>query len=196
MGLVAAGVNGIKLGVGDEVVGMEILPAEGDVFVLASDGKAKRIAQSDFPSQGRYGRGVILWDLPLGVKLAGLAIGKGTQMITLHLLKAAAKMTRLDEAGLKKRAATRGDSVVEVKPGDAVLGLTAGWSMDRYVTIQAPVTEPKSKKQPKSEQLELIKSPPIKNPSKAPAAKSSTAAKPPAKQPTDPKTGAPKTVKK
>jgi len=162
MGLVAAGVNGVKLGVGDEVVGAEILPAEGEVFVVASDGKAKRMIQKDFPTQGRYGRGVILWDLPLGAKLAGLAIGKGTHIITLHLLKAAPKMTRLDEAGLKKRAATRGDTVVEVKPGDAVLGITDGWMVERFVTVLGK--DVKSKKEAvKSEQvagtkqLELMK---------------------------------------
>ena len=159
MGLVAAGVNGVKLGVGDEVIGTEILPAEGDVFVVATDGKAKRILQSEFPTQGRYGRGVIVWDLPQGVKLCGLAVGKGTHVVTLHLLKAAPKMTRLDEAGLKKRAATRGDTVVEVKPGDSVVRLTDGWIVERYVTIQAPKEEKKVKKEVKTEQLELIQTP-------------------------------------
>jgi len=142
MGLVAAGVNGVKLGVGDEVVGAVILPGEGDmpalsgaeVFIVASDGKAKRIAEKEIPAQGRYGRGVIFWDVPLGVKIVGLALGKGTHVITLHLLKAAPKMTRLDEAGLKKRAATRGDVVVEVKPGDAVLGETDGWMVEQYLS--------------------------------------------------------------
>ena len=49
MGLLAAGVNGIKLGVGDEVIGAEIIPGKGEVFVIASDGKAKRVPISDFP---------------------------------------------------------------------------------------------------------------------------------------------------
>ena len=136
MGLVAAGVNGVKLGVGDEVVGCVLLPAEGDVLAVASDGKAKRIIQKEFPLQGRYGRGVILWDLPLGIKLAGLALGKGTHVITLHLLKAAPKMTRLDEAGLKKRAATRGDVVVEVKPGDTLLSVTDAWEVGKFVELK------------------------------------------------------------
>ncbi len=174
MGLVAAGVNGIKLGVGDEVIGAEILPADGDVFVVASDGKAKRISQNEFPAQGRYGRGVILWDLTPGVKLAGMAIGKGTHVVTLHLRKAAAKMTRIDEAGLKKRAATRGDMVVEVKAGDAVLGLTDNWMAERFLTSlrkgQDYSTRDRSeedkvvKKAAKTEQLELIKSPTLKEP--------------------------------
>jgi len=133
MGLVAAGVNGIKLGVGDEVIGLQTLPGEGDLFLIASDGKAKRIEQNDFPAQGRYGKGVILWELPKGVKLAGLALGKPTAIVTLHLLKAAPKMTRLDEAPLRKRSAVRGESVVEVKPGDSVLGLTDGWFIERFI---------------------------------------------------------------
>ena len=180
MGLVAAGVNGVKLGVGDVVVGLEILPAEGDVFVVASDGKAKRIAQNEFPPQGRYGRGVILWDLPQGVKLAGLAIGKGTHIVTLHLLKAAPKMTRLDEAGLKKRAATRGDSVVEVKPGDGVVGITDAWVAGRFIALAEKLEEPKYRKEPQVEQLELLKAPA----SQKTAAESKSAAKavPPAKE--------------
>ncbi len=63
MGLVAAGVNGMKLDDTDEVVGMEILPAAGEMFLLTNDGKAKRVDEKDFPAQGRYGKGVIAWDL-------------------------------------------------------------------------------------------------------------------------------------
>jgi DNA gyrase/topoisomerase IV subunit A len=202
MGLVAAGVNGVKLGVGDEVIGAQLLPADGDVFVLASDGKAKRIAQTEFPSQGRYGRGVILWDLPKGVKLVGLALGKGTQVVTLHLLKAAPKMTRLDEAGLKKRATTRGDAVVEVKPGDTLLGLTEGWMVERYLTLQKAAKEDtKGKAQPKTQQLELLKTPAAgKAPAKKPAAakKAPSATKPAAKAPAKPapKAGKPKPTPK
>ena len=141
MGLVAAGVNGIKLGIGDQVTGAAVLPGKGDlpalsgaeVFILASDGRAKRVPLKDFPSQGRYGRGVIVWDLPLGATLAGLALGKGNAVVTIHLRKAAAKSARLDEAGLKKRAAVRGDTVVEVKPGDEVTGLTEPWAVERFV---------------------------------------------------------------
>ena len=196
MGLVAAGVNGVKLGVGDEVVGCVILPAEGDVLVVSSDGKAKRIVQKEFPIQGRYGRGVILWDLPLGVKLAGLVVGKGTHVITLHLLKAAPKMTRLDEAGLKKRAATRGDAVVEIKPGDAVLGLTDGWAVEKFVALK----KADEKKEPsKKEEGAVKKAVPAKKPAakkaaapskKTPTKKAPTkkaAAKKPAAKPAPPK---------
>jgi DNA gyrase subunit A len=145
MGLAAAGVNGIKLGVGDEVIGCQILPATGEIFIIASDGKAKRVEQKDFPAQGRYGKGVIAWELPPRVTLAGLASGKGNAVITLHLDKAAPKSTRLDAAPLRKRAAVRGESVVEVKAGDAVMGVTEGWVLERFV-VAGKKEEVKSKK--------------------------------------------------
>ncbi|MFH2102109.1 MAG: DNA gyrase subunit A [Chloroflexota bacterium] len=149
MGLVAAGVNGIKLGVGDEVVGMEILPASGEVFLIASDGKGKRVGVEDFPSQGRYGKGVIAWDLPRGVNLAGMASGKKNDLVTLHLLKAAPKQTRLDAAQVRKRAAVRGDLVQEVKAGDAILGLTQGWEIGRFVTLAPKGPKGAKPKKPK-----------------------------------------------
>ncbi len=135
MGLAAAGVNGIKLGVGDVVVGMQVLPGSGDLFLIASDGKGKRVEVKDFPVQGRYGKGVIAWELVRGVSLAGLAMGKANAIVTLHLLKAASKMTRLDEAPLRKRTAMRGEFVVEVKPGDTLLGVTEGWAVERFVEL-------------------------------------------------------------
>ena len=136
MGLAAAGVNGIKLGVGDEVVGMEVLPGSGALFLIGSDGKGKRVEVKDFPAQGRYGKGVIAWELPRGVKLAGLGMGKPNTIVTLHLLKAAPKMARLDEAPLRKRSAFRGETVVEVKAGDALLGLTEVWAVERFVLLE------------------------------------------------------------
>jgi DNA gyrase/topoisomerase IV subunit A len=144
MGLAAAGVNGIKLGVGDAVMGIQVLPVEGEIFLVASDGKAKRVEQKDFPAQGRYGKGVIGWELPARVSLVGLAAGKKNDILTLHLAKAAPKMTRLDAAPLRKRSAVRGEAVVEVKAGDAVLGITEAWAVERFVA--AGKKEDKSKK--------------------------------------------------
>ena len=145
MGLVAAGVNGMKLDDKDEVVGMEILPAEGEIFLITSDGKAKRVQEKDFPVQGRYGKGVIAWDLPNNARLAGAVSGKPHHMATIHLSKGAPKSTRLDEAGLRKRAATKGDAVVEVKPGEEVVSVNVGWTVEKFVEVQE---EKPAKKRP------------------------------------------------
>jgi DNA gyrase subunit A len=133
MGLVAAGVNGMKLDDRDEVVGMEILPSEGEIFLITSDGKAKRVQEKDFPVQGRYGKGVIAWDLPDKVRLAGVVADRPNHMATIHLTKGAPKSTRLDMAGVRKRAATKGDVVVEVKPGEEVVSVNVGWTVERFV---------------------------------------------------------------
>jgi DNA gyrase subunit A len=141
MGLVAAGVSGIKLDGKDEVMGMEILPSEGEVFLLASDGKAKRLEHDDLPQQGRYGKGVRVWSLPDKVKLAGVGGGKPHHVATIHLSKGAAKSTRLDAAAVRKRSSTKGDVVTELKPGEEVTALTLGWTVDRFV----PKVEEKKK---------------------------------------------------
>ena len=132
MGLVAAGVNGLKLTDGDEVIGMEILPVEGEIFLITSEGKAKRVEQKEFPVQGRYGRGVIAWDISDKVRLAGVVADKPNHMATIHLTKGAPKSTRLDEAGIRKRAATKGDVIVEVKPGEEVLSINVGWTVEKF----------------------------------------------------------------
>ena len=132
MGLVAAGVNGIKLYEGDEVVAMGTLPAEGEIFILTSDGKAKRVDPKDFPLQGRYGKGVIAWDVGNKVRLAGAVVDKPNHMATIHLTKGAPKSTRLDAAGVRKRASTKGDTIVEVKPGEEVLSINVGWTVEKF----------------------------------------------------------------
>jgi DNA gyrase subunit A len=144
MGLVAAGVSGIKLDNKDEVVGMEILPSEGHTFLLSSDGIAKRLEHSEFPPQGRYGKGVRIWNLPGKSRLAGLGGGKPHHVGTVHLTKGAAKSVRLDSAAIRKRAAGRGDQVVELKPDEQVVALTLGWTVDRFV----PKTADTRKKAP------------------------------------------------
>jgi len=135
MGLVAAGVNGVKLGVGDEVIGAEVMPDKGEIFLLATDGKAKRVPVKDFPTQGRYGRGVIAWQLPKGVNLGGTATGKPNHVATVHLLNLAPKSTRLDAAPVRKRAAVRGESAVDVKAGDTVTAVVMGWEVENFVKL-------------------------------------------------------------
>lgn len=149
MGLVAAGVNAIKLDDKDEAIGMEVLPADGDLFFLTTDGKAKRVDVKEFPIQGRYGKGVVAWDLPNKVALFGLVSGKANHVATIHLSKGAPKSTRLDEAALRKRAASKGDLVVEVKDGAEITGINVGWELDRFIDL------PKEKKEAVSKKLKV-----------------------------------------
>ena len=127
MGLVAAGVNGMKLSKEDRIIGMEILPTKGELYFLTSSGRAKRVQPDDFPLQGRYGKGVIAWRLPEGDSLAGMTAGKGTMRVTVHLEKYAPKSTRLDDAPLQTRVAQKGKEVVEMRDDDQVTLMTIPW---------------------------------------------------------------------
>jgi DNA gyrase/topoisomerase IV subunit A len=177
MGLMAAGVNGIKLEDNDEVTGMEILPAEGEIFLITNDGKAKRVEQKEFPTQGRYGKGVRVWDLPDKIKLAAIASGKDNLTATIHLSKGAPKSTRLDAAAIRKRAATRGDEVVEVKPGEEVVAVVVGWAAEKFVAV-TKVEEKPVKKKPASAKTKA----PAKRAKKAAPKKRAVKAKPATKK--------------
>ncbi len=160
MGLVAAGVGGIKLGARDLVIGMELVSRRGDILLVTSDGKAKRVASDQFPRQGRYGQGVIVWKLPRTSQLVGIAAGKASTRVTLLLDKLAPKAMRLDEAPLQTRVAS-GKSVVDLKAGYQVLGVNISWAVPRAVAgekttpdkeLEVP-EEPEELRAPEVEQL-------------------------------------------
>ncbi|MBK9779657.1 MAG: DNA gyrase subunit A [Anaerolineales bacterium] len=150
MGLVAAGVNGMKLEDKDEVVGAEILPVDGEIFLLTNDGKAKRVDQKEFPVQGRYGKGVVAWDLPNKSTLSAVATGKPNHVLTIHMSKGAPKSARLDAAAVRKRASSKGDLVVEVKPGETITAIAFGWMLESYIKV-AKAEEPKKESGKKKE---------------------------------------------
>ena len=105
----------------------------------SSQAKAKPSGsdQKEFPLQGRYGKGVIAWDIPEKVRLAGVVVDKPNHMATIHLTKGAPKSTRLDAVAIRKRAATKGDVVVEVKPGEEVVSVNVGWTVEKFVTVSS-----------------------------------------------------------
>jgi DNA gyrase subunit A len=133
MGLVAAGVNGMKLEDDDLVIGMEALVQKEEIFFLTASGRAKRIASDDFPTQGRYGKGVIAWKLPTEDELVGMTAGKGNMRVTIHLKDYAPKSARLDEAPIQSRVAQKGKAVVEIKEDDRVTLMTIPWEVIRPV---------------------------------------------------------------
>jgi DNA gyrase subunit A len=128
MGLAAAGVGGIKLQALDELVGMEILLPESHVLLVNSQGKAKRVSAEQFPTQGRYGQGVVAWKQTRTTRLTGIAVGNQTSRATLHLDKLAPKSIRFDEAPIQTRTAA-GKSVVDLKAEDFVMAISTAWDL-------------------------------------------------------------------
>jgi DNA gyrase subunit A len=126
MGLAAAGVGGVKLGVGDEVIGASLVDEAGEVVLIASDGFGKRVKLADFPVQSRYGQGVIAWKISASVRLAGFIIDKPSTWFIGHFEKSASKKSKFGDVPLMGRPA-RGKQVFELRPGEVVLGVTSPW---------------------------------------------------------------------
>ncbi len=123
MGLVAAGVNGMKLRGDDQVIGAGVASRRGEVLIVTNRGKAKRLDPSVFPTQSRYGLGVITWKLPEGEKVIGMMMGLLTHNGVLHFRDAASRLIRVTDAPESNRM-QRGEKVIDVKKGDEILDLT------------------------------------------------------------------------
>jgi len=131
MGLPAGGVMGIKLkGVQDHVVALAVVRSRSDLFVIASDGKAKRMSLSEYPVQGRHGQGVVAARFAApDVSLAGACVIQASDPVVLITEKGAAKTIRARSAPRMGRA-TRGQNVIALRRQDVVV--------DAFVPLPSP----------------------------------------------------------
>jgi hypothetical protein len=79
-------------------------------------------------------------------------------------------------AGVRKRAATKGDVVVEAKPGEEVVSINVGWTVERFVEEEKEV---KKRSSPKGKEVRSKKTVAKKV---TPKKKPMTKAKPPTKK--------------
>jgi len=120
MGLPAGGVMGVKLaGEEDRVEAMVVAQPRSDLFIAAEDGMAKRTPLSEFPTQGRYGKGVIAMRPAGEVGLAGACVAQAPDQLVLVTEKGNAKTIRARSAPRQGRPA-QGDSVISLRKGDQV----------------------------------------------------------------------------
>ncbi len=124
MGLVAAGVNAMKLSQGDKVVAIIPLAGKGELLAVANDGTGWRVEEGAFPKQGRYGAGVIGFKMPDKSLIAGFGYGKKNNQLSVQFEKSAAKVVRIDAIPAGKRAAA-GKKLLEVKPKDTITGVVS-----------------------------------------------------------------------
>ena len=123
MGLVAAGVNGIKLSSTDQLIGAGRILPEFDLLLVGRDGKAWRLPTAQLPVQGRYGQGAIACKPQPGAELVSLAYSHPGQEFVIHLKDATNKVETIDAIPAGRRQST-GKPLVTLKPGDQVTGLT------------------------------------------------------------------------
>ncbi|MBN1954781.1 MAG: DNA gyrase subunit A [Anaerolineae bacterium] len=121
MGLPAGGVMGVKLeGPEDRVVAAAVTRPRSDLLVVAEDGRAKRTSLTDYPTQGRNGKGVIAarFSSP-GIGLAGACVVQSNDPVVLITEKGAAKTIRARSADRMGRTA-QGNSIIALRKGDRV----------------------------------------------------------------------------
>ena len=123
MGLVAAGVNGIKLKPGDYVIGAAVVEDRDEVALITQKGLAKRTSGSEFPVQGRYGQGVIAWRLEKDDQVSAVMVGKLTDKGICHFRKSASKVFTITNAISRKRA-SNGQTLFTLKANDEIIGFT------------------------------------------------------------------------
>jgi DNA gyrase/topoisomerase IV subunit A len=119
MGLVAAGVNGIKLQDEDQVVMSGVIRDKSEVILLDTTGKVWRLPADEFPRQGRYGRGVAAARVQEGVSIQGGFCDTQNRTVIVVMKKFAMQTFRVDEIAPGKRTRV-GQEVVKIKPSDSL----------------------------------------------------------------------------
>ncbi|RLC79281.1 MAG: DNA gyrase subunit A [Chloroflexi bacterium] len=125
MGREAAGVWAIKLGKGDEVAAADVVNPEGFLVIATEKGYAKRVAMSLFPTQHRYGQGVIAiakkFD-KMGPVAAAVVVGLHDEVIFFSARGVALRLKA--ESITQKSRAAMGDGVMELGKDDKIATVT------------------------------------------------------------------------
>jgi DNA gyrase subunit A len=139
-GLPAGGVLGVKMDDQDRVVGMGTYRSRGDVVVVSEMGVGKRSALSEYPTQGRYGAGVIT--ASLSAETGELAAGV--------VANASDRLLMVSSKGNGKAVYVR--SLPKARRGTLGKELIAIRGRDRFATLlvlspaEAEATKPTSRR--------------------------------------------------
>jgi DNA gyrase subunit A len=118
MGLPAGGVLGVKMGEDDEVVGMGVYRSRGDVVVISEMGVGKRSALNDYPTQGRYGAGVVTASLSVSTgRLAAGVVANVSDRLLMLSEKGNSKAVYVRSLP-KARRATQGKELIAIRGRD------------------------------------------------------------------------------
>jgi DNA gyrase/topoisomerase IV subunit A len=118
---------------------MDCLRGEADLLLVREDGHVKRVALSQFPIQGRHGKGVLAWNSAGGAQLAGAAVGVEDDRVAVHQARGTSKSLRFGDAPRRSRGAS-GKALIEVKDSDRVVHITS--SLPRVEVMAPPEPEP------------------------------------------------------
>ncbi|WP_019533999.1 DNA gyrase subunit A [Paenibacillus ginsengihumi] len=127
MGRAAAGVRGIQLKEGDEVVSCEWISGdEGEVVVVSDLGYAKRSLVADYPVQGRGGKGLFTFEFKEGKRVKS----NGSALLKAFVVKEPFDLTLVLASGDKASFSTEQTPIDERKsPGKPMAPLAKGDSV-------------------------------------------------------------------
>ena len=120
MGLPAGGVVGMKLLDGDIVMALALADESAgdlDVVIGTTDGRAKRVAFKEYPTQGRAGKGVISAKLIKDATVADAVIATPEDSIVYVTLKGNAKSLKAKNLARRGRPA-QGDDAIAMSGSD------------------------------------------------------------------------------
>jgi DNA gyrase subunit A len=122
MGREAAGVRGIKLGDGAEVVGL-IVVGEGNILTASENGYGKLTPLDDFPAHGRGGQGVIALQTTdrNGKTVAALQVTAGQEVMLISSTGTLVR-TPVDEISVVGRN-TQGVRLIRLGEGERLVGV-------------------------------------------------------------------------
>ncbi|WP_372011042.1 DNA gyrase subunit A [Paenibacillus chitinolyticus] len=138
MGRAAAGVRGLQLREGDEVVAADwVYGDEGEVLVISDLGYAKRTLLVDYPLQGRGGKGIGTFEFKEGKRVKS----NGSELVGMFYFKQDYEITAWNSSGEKTVFKTNqaplddrksiGKQLVPVSKGGSIAALVKNASLDK-----------------------------------------------------------------
>jgi DNA gyrase subunit A len=134
MGREAAGVRGIKLGTGHEVIAL-IVVDEGNILTASENGYGKLTPLEEFPRHGRGGQGVIALQTTErnGAMVAALQVSAGQEIMLISSTGTLVR-TPVDEISVVGRN-TQGVRLIRLAEGERLTGI------ERIVTLDGDSAE-------------------------------------------------------
>jgi DNA gyrase subunit A len=155
MGLVAAGVNGIKLKADDFVIGSDVVKDGLFSICVTGNGKLWKIPTEELVIQGRYGQGTIMVRLATGEQLIGSCIVDPGDNFLAHFHRLASKLLAVKGFTSNSRAKST-KQTIPLADGDSVIELTAFSDFDSYWQIALSPDKNKKKKKKADQQQNTL----------------------------------------
>jgi DNA gyrase subunit A len=154
MGLVAAGVNGIKLKEDDYIIGAGVVKENENAICVASNGNLWKIPAEELVLQGRYGQGTIMVRLAKDTQLVGAGMLDDSDIFLAHFHRLASKQVPV-KSFTKTSRAKGTKQTIPLADGDSVIEMTEFYDYEEYWKKAITPVKTKGAKKKKDQQSTL-----------------------------------------